>query len=235
MKRPTTLQQAILYFANTDNCIRYMVDHRWPQGVFCPTCGRKDVTWLENQKKWQCKSSHAKRQFTAKVGTIFEDSPLGLEKWLPAVWLIATAKNGVSSCEIARSLGVTQKTAWFMLHRIRKAMANGSMMKIGGNGGVHCCVELVELGISLHGQIISERNLVKLIIALFVCASVLGCSRNRQRFVPVVVPGYHDDIIGNVSPDVLILDTQTGQWCKGSDKPKSSYPLCHDLYTGKIK
>jgi transposase-like protein len=90
---------------------------------------------LANQKKWQCKSAHAKRQFTVKVGTIFEDSPLGLEKWLPAVWLIATAKNGVSSCEIARSLDVTQKTAWFMLHRIRKAMANGSMMKIGGNGG----------------------------------------------------------------------------------------------------
>ena len=109
-----------------------MVAHRWPNGVDCPTCGRKDVTYLANQKKWQCKSAHAKRQFTAKVGTIFEDSPLGLEKWLPAVWMIATAKNGVSSCEIARSLGVTQKTAWFMLHRIRKAMQNGSMMKIGG-------------------------------------------------------------------------------------------------------
>jgi transposase-like protein len=135
MKAPKTLQQAILYFADADNCIRYMVDHRWPQGVFCPTCGRKDVTWLDTQKKWQCKSAHAKRQFSAKVGTIFEDSPLGLEKWLPAVWLIATAKNGISSCEIARSLGVTQKTAWFMLHRIRKAMANGSMMKLGGNGG----------------------------------------------------------------------------------------------------
>jgi len=135
MNSPQTLQQAIIYFAKADNCLAYMAAHRWPTGVECPTCGRKDVSYLETQKKWQCKSAHVKRQFTAKVGTIFEDSPLGLEKWLPAVWIITTAKNGVSSCEIARSLGVTQKTAWFMLHRIRKAMANGSMMKLGGNGG----------------------------------------------------------------------------------------------------
>jgi len=135
MKAPKTLQEAIIYFADSDNCLAYMVAHRWPNGVECPTCGRKDVSYLANQKKWQCKSAHAKRQFTCKVGTIFEDSALGLETWLPAVWIITTAKNGVSSCEIARSLGVTQKTAWFMLHRIRKAMANGSMMKIGGNGG----------------------------------------------------------------------------------------------------
>src|SRR5271154_118134 len=132
MKQPQTLQEAILHFSNADNCLEYMVAHRWPEGVECPTCGRKDVSFLDTQKKWQCKSAHAKRQFTAKVGTIFEDSPLGLEKWLPAVWLIATAKNGVSSCELARSLGVTQKTAWFMLHRIRKAMQDGSFNKMGG-------------------------------------------------------------------------------------------------------
>jgi transposase-like protein len=135
MRKPQTLQDAIIYFANAENCLAYMAAHRWPNGVECPTCGRKDVTYLATQKKWQCKSGHAKRQFTAKVGTIFEDSPLGLEKWLPAVWLISTAKNGVSSCEIARSLGVTQKTAWFMLHRIRKAMQSGSFLKLGGNGG----------------------------------------------------------------------------------------------------
>lgn len=133
MKAPKTLQDAIIYFADADNCLKYMVDHRWPNGVECPTCGRKDARFLANQKKWQCKSVHAKRQFSVKVGTIFEDSPLGLEKWLPAVWLIASAKNGISSYEIARSLGVTQKTAWFMLHRIREAMKNGSMMKFGGS------------------------------------------------------------------------------------------------------
>jgi transposase-like protein len=133
MKAPKTLQDAILYFADADNCLKYMVDHRWPNGVECPTCGRKDAKWLANQRKWQCKSTHAKRQFSVKVGTIFEDSALGLDKWLPAVWIIASAKNGVSSYEIARSLGVTQKTAWFMLHRIREAMKNGSMMKFGGS------------------------------------------------------------------------------------------------------
>jgi transposase-like protein len=133
MKAPKTLQDAILYFADADNCLKYMADHRWPNGVVCPTCGRADVTWLATQRKWQCKSAHPKRQFSAKVGTIFEDSPLGLEKWLPAVWMIASAKNGVSSYEIARSLGVTQKTAWFMLHRIREAMKNGTMLKMGGS------------------------------------------------------------------------------------------------------
>ena len=135
MSRPTTLREAIIYFANTDKCIAYMVVKIWPNGVTCPTCGRSDVSWLANQKKWQCKSAHAKRQFSAKVGTIFEDSPLGLEKWLPAVWIITNSKNGVSSCELARSLGVTQPTAWFMLHRIRLAMQSGSLMKLGSKGG----------------------------------------------------------------------------------------------------
>lgn len=134
MKPPRTLQEAIIYFADTDNCLRYMVAHRWPDGVACPTCGRTDVSWLKNQAKFQCKSVHAKRQFTVKAGTIFEDSALGLDKWLPAVWLITNAKNGISSYEIARSLGVTQKTAWFMLHRIREAMKSGSILKVGGSG-----------------------------------------------------------------------------------------------------
>ena len=133
MKAPKTLQEAILYFADADNCLKYLVDHRWPNGVVCPTCGRPDANWLANQRKWQCKSVHTKRQFSVKVGTVFEDSALGLEKWLPAVWMISSAKNGVSSYEISRSLGVTQKTAWFMLHRIREAMKNGSMMKMGGS------------------------------------------------------------------------------------------------------
>ncbi len=135
MDSPRTLQEAIIHFANPDNCIAYMVAHRWPDGVACPTCGRKDARWLANQRKWQCKSVHSKRQFSAKVGTIFEDSPLGLEKWLPAVWIITSAKNGVSSCEMARTLGITQKSAWFMLQRIRLALQAGTMMKVGGNGG----------------------------------------------------------------------------------------------------
>jgi hypothetical protein len=129
MREPATLQEAIIYFSNPDNCLEYMVARLWPDGVFCPTCGRKDVVFLKNQRKWQCKSVHAKRQFSAKVGTIFEDSPLGLDKWLTAVWLITNCKNGISSYEIARDLKVTQKTAWFMLHRIRAAMQTGSFAR----------------------------------------------------------------------------------------------------------
>jgi transposase-like protein len=128
-KTPKTLQQAIIYFANPDNCLTYLVARRWPDGVTCPTCGRDDVSFLANQRKWQCKSAHKQRQFTAKIGTIFEDSPLGLDKWLTAVWLITNAKNGISSYEVHRAIGVTQKTAWFMLQRIRLAMQTGSFMR----------------------------------------------------------------------------------------------------------
>src|SRR6267143_1116838 len=129
---PKTLQEAIIYFSNPDNCLSYLVASRWPNGVICPTCGRDDVTFLAKQKKWQCKSAHKQRQFSAKVGTIFEDSPLGLDKWLTAVWLITNAKKGISSYEVHRAIGVTQKTGWFMLQRIRLAMQNGSVVKMGG-------------------------------------------------------------------------------------------------------
>jgi transposase-like protein len=133
-KKPKTLQDAIIYFADADNCLNYMAAKRWPNGVYCPGCGRSDVSFLARQKKWQCKSAHDHRQFSVKVGTIFEDSPLGLDKWLPAVWMLTNCKNGISSYELARALGVTQKTAWFMLHRIRLALQEGSLLKVGGNG-----------------------------------------------------------------------------------------------------
>jgi transposase-like protein len=135
MKQPKTLQQAIIHFSEPGNCLAFMVRLRWPDGVECPTCGRKDPVFLANQGKWQCKSVHHHRQFTVKVGTIFEDSAVPLDKWLVAMWMIANCKNGVSSYEIGRALGVTQKTAWFMLHRIRLAMQNNSFVKMGGKGG----------------------------------------------------------------------------------------------------
>ena len=131
-----TLQQAIIHFSEMDNCIAYMVKMRWPDGVVvCPTCGRNDVAWLKVQKKWQCKSKHAKRQFSAKVGTIFEDSPLGLDKWLMTAWMIVNCKNGVSSYEISRAIGVTQKSTWFMLQRLRLAMKSDEKTLLGGDGG----------------------------------------------------------------------------------------------------
>lgn len=132
---PKTLQEAILTFANPDNCVAYMVERRWPNGVNCPTCGRTDVSWVAKRRVWQCKSRHAKRSFSAKVGTVMEDSAIGLDKWLLAMWMVANCKNGVSSWEMHRTIGVTQKTAWFLLHRIRLALGNISTGKIGTNEG----------------------------------------------------------------------------------------------------
>jgi len=135
--KPKTLQEAILHFSEPQNCVDYMARKRWPDGIVtCPTCGRKDVSYLATQRKWQCKSAHKMRQFSAKVGTIFEDSPIPLEKWLVVVWMLTNCKNGVSSYEIARTIGVTQKSAWFMLHRIRLGLSNPTFgSKIGGDDG----------------------------------------------------------------------------------------------------
>ena len=105
---------------------------RWPNGVTCPHCGSTSVAYLKNQRRWQCRTKHQRRQFSVKVGTIFEDSPIGLDKWFTAIWLIGSAKNGISSYEIHRANGVTQKTAWFMLHRIRLAMQTETFEKMGG-------------------------------------------------------------------------------------------------------
>lgn len=114
-----TLHQAIRYFTNPDNCLEFIVGIRWPNGVLCPSCGSREVRFLSTRRLWECQAKHPRRQFSAKVGTIFEDSAIGLDKWLAAIWVIANAKNGVSSYEISRALGVTQKTAWFMMRRIR--------------------------------------------------------------------------------------------------------------------
>lgn len=125
-----TLQQVIRYFSDEQVCIDTVAEMRWPDGPACPACGHKEHYYLKTQRRWKCKECY--KQFSVKVGTIFEDSPLPLDKWLCAMWLIANCKNGVSSCEIARDLGITQKSAWFMLHRIRKAMQDGSLVKMGG-------------------------------------------------------------------------------------------------------
>src|SRR6266478_3990321 len=132
METPETLLEAIQYFSNPENALQFFVKVRWPKGVACPHCGSKDVTFLANAKVWKCKTVHPRQKFSAKVGTIFEDSPIGLEKWLPAMWLAVNCKNGISSYEIARDLGVTQKTAWFMLQRIRLAMQDGLLGKFSG-------------------------------------------------------------------------------------------------------
>jgi transposase-like protein len=131
---PKTLLQAVRFFADPENCRRFMVGMRWPDGVTCPRCGSQEVAYLENARVWKCRGKHDAQKFSAKVGTIMEDSPIGLDKWLPAIWLIVNCKNGVSSYEVHRALGVTQKTAWFLLHRIRLAMQDEGGGKLGGAG-----------------------------------------------------------------------------------------------------
>jgi transposase-like protein len=133
MDEPKTLQEAILFYADPDNCLRQLVSKRWPSGVVtCPRCGSERVKFNASRRTWQCSTHHSRREFSVKVGTIFEDSPLGLDKWLTALWMIVSDKNGISSYEIHRALNVTQKTAWFMAHRIRLALQTGSFAKLGG-------------------------------------------------------------------------------------------------------
>ncbi|HTX38515.1 MAG TPA: IS1595 family transposase [Bryobacteraceae bacterium] len=120
---PKTLQQATVTFADQNNCREYMVPRRWNAGIVtCPTCGSDKVKFQPQHNRWQCSNRHPRRQFTLKTGTVMEDSPLGLDKWMLAMWLIASNRNGISSWELHRALGITQKSAWFLLHRIRLAM-----------------------------------------------------------------------------------------------------------------
>jgi len=124
-KTPKTLQEAVIYFADAENCREFMANLRWPDGKpKCPACGSENVSYLPNAKVYKCfaKPAHDKVKFSLKVGTIFEESPIGLDKWLPVMWMLVNCKNGVSSWEIHRAIGVTQKTAWFMLQRGRLAM-----------------------------------------------------------------------------------------------------------------
>jgi transposase-like protein len=134
-KEPQTLQEAIQHFSNFDNCREFMISIRWADGIVrCPNCGSEKVTYLAKARVYRCYGDHARLKFSLKVGTIFEDSPIPLEKWLPAVWMLVNCRNGVSSWELHRSLGITQKSAWFMLHRIRLAVQTGTFQKLGGNG-----------------------------------------------------------------------------------------------------
>jgi len=149
---PKTLQQAIIYFSDAENCTNFLSQLRWPEGVECPNCDGREVSYLSTRCLWKCKA--CKKQFSVKVGSIMEDSPIGLDKWLAAIWLIANAKNGISSMEIHRSLGVTQKSAWFLLHRIRKAMQNGSFVKLSG----HVEVDETYIGGKARNMHISKRK-----------------------------------------------------------------------------
>jgi transposase-like protein len=133
---PKSLLEATRYFADPAVCVEFVAKMRWADGVVCPHCGGKKHSFLASRRIWKCMAKECHKQFSVKSGTVFEDSPIPLDKWLTAVWLVVNCKNGVSSYEIARDLRVTQKSAWFMLHRIRLALKDGSFEKLGGNGPV---------------------------------------------------------------------------------------------------
>src|SRR4030081_2894712 len=133
-KAPRTLQEAIVHYSVPENCHEFMMNLRWPNGkVQCPRCGSFDVSYLPNARVFKCYEKHERQKFSLKVGTIFEDSPLGLDKWLAAVWLLVDCKNGISSYEVGRDLGISQKSAWHMMHRIRFALHSGSFEKLSGH------------------------------------------------------------------------------------------------------
>jgi transposase-like protein len=152
---PTTLQEAIIYFANPTNCREYLVARRWPKGVACPRCGSANVLFLEKYNRWHCREKHNAPQFTLKTGTVMEDSPIGLDKWLMAMWMVVNCKNGVSSYEIHRALGVTQKTAWFLDHRIRFMLGDDY-----ASGKLGCEVEADEtfIGGKARNMHVSKRE-----------------------------------------------------------------------------
>jgi transposase-like protein len=137
MEAPKTLLEAIQHFSDAENCRQFMISLRWLDGkVHCPSCGSEKVAYLDKANLYYCSTKHPRQKFSLKIGTILEDSPIGLDKWFPAMWLLCNSKNGISSYELHRAIGVTQKSAWFMLHRIRLAMRHGTITKIGGNGPV---------------------------------------------------------------------------------------------------
>jgi transposase-like protein len=137
MDAPKTLLEAIQHFTDPENCRKFMIQLRWLDGIVrCPICGSEKVAYLDKSRLYFCNTKHPRQKFSLKVGTILEDSPIGLDKWFPAMWLLANCKNGISSYELAKAIGVTQKSAWFMLHRIRLAMQHGIMRKMGSNGPI---------------------------------------------------------------------------------------------------
>jgi len=155
MENPKTLQEAIIYFADFENCRRFVIDLRWADGIVrCPACGAEKVSYLDKAKLYKCYGEHPKPKFSLKVGTIMEDSALSIDKWLTAMWLIVNCKNGISSCEIARDLGITQKSAWHMAHRIRFALHHGSFEKLTGE----CEADETFIGGKARNMHVSERK-----------------------------------------------------------------------------
>ena len=200
---PQSLIEAIRHFSDAGVCLDFMVSLRWPDGVVrCPTCGSEKVTFMASRRVWQCKTQHPKRQFSVKVGTIFEDSPIGLDKWFAVIWMLANDKNGISSYEVSRSVGVTQKTAWFMLDRIRLAMQARTFEKLSG----HVEVDETYIGGKARNMHVSKRK-------------EKGIKRGRSRMGKTVVMGLlerHGEFRYEIVPSIgrRMLDGKVRQGVK---------------------
>jgi transposase-like protein len=202
-----TLKDAITYFNDPANCREYLVARRWPDGVECPRCGSKDVLFLEKYNRWHCRAKHEAPQFTLKTGTVMEDSPIGLDKWLPAFWLLSNCKNGISSYELHRALGVTQKSAWFMLHRIRVAMESQNLSKFGGPESAPVEVDETFVGgriSNMHRSKVRSKYKGKPVAGTSNKAIVMGIRDRETRQVRAkVIPNVNretlqDEILANV-------------------------------------
>jgi len=208
METPRTLIEAVTYFADPDRAHAYAVKMRWPNGIACPRmgCGSASVQVIASRKKWRCKE--CKRQFSVRVGTIFEDSPIPFTKWLPAFWLLANTKNGTSSHELGRALGVTQKTAWFMFHRIRLAMKDTSIAPLSGEveadetfvGGKQRSTYTTDLGFkkSKHGPATGKTTVFGVI------QRGVRETKTRSRVRAMVVPNHKaSSLIPRIYSNVL--------------------------------
>lgn len=199
MDAPKTLQQAIQYFSDSDNCRKFMISIRWSDGIVkCPYCGSDKVTYLEKAKVYRCYGAHNRQKFSLKVGTIFEDSPISLDKWLPAIWLLVNCKNGISSYELARAIGVTQKTGWFILHRIREAMQTQSFIKLGGSGSAP--IEMDECYVGGKAKNMHMKRRIKLQAGLRGQhkTPVFGMlDRNTRQVRATVIPEVRRDVLLN--------------------------------------
>src|ERR1035437_5602060 len=213
---PKTLQQAIQYFGDPDNCLDYLIARRWKDGVVCPTCESKNVSFIPSRRVWQCKIRHPRSQFSIKVGTIFEDSPIGLDKWLTAMWMVANCKNGVSSWEIHRALGVTQKSAWFMLQRIRLALQDKqSGGKLGG--GPHSKVEIDEtfIGGKARNMHKSRRQRMTTIGKLTSKTAVMGMLERGGKVKATVL----GERVGKQMQQIVRDNVASGTWLMTDEFP----------------
>jgi len=225
-----TLQQAIQHFADKENCREFMVFLRWPDGTpKCPYCGATKLTWMAKAYQYRCYGDHKPQKFSLKTGTVMEDSPIGLDKWLPAFWLLANCKNGISSYELHRALGVTQKTAWFMLHRIRLAMEAQPGVMFGGPEGGPVEVDETYVGgkvRNMHRSKVREKYKGLPVQATAAKAIVAGMlDRDLREVRAKVIPNTRRDTLQN-----MILDGVHKNSSVYTDESQAYYKLAEKQF-----